>query len=331
MATATSRLRFRWLAATTFVVTYSLIVLGAVVRVTESGDACPDWPRCKGELIPPLESAVLIEFSHRLLASIVGLLIVATAIFAWRWQKNNLVRWGAIAAVLLVGGQIVLGGLTVLNDLPPSMVTAHLALASALLATLLVITLVSFEFQRADSSSRQESILAFRNLAVIAALAIFALMLTGSYVTGSGAGLAIRDWPLFNGSLLPDGGRLAMIHATHRIAAVVVGLLIAHVAGKAWRSYRWHRPVAFGAVLALVLYVAQVFVGASNVWTTLQPAAGAVHLGLAVGLWVVLTGVAVVAHLASQPVSSYEEEMIDQPTTRAVDPTAGTMPAGGAS
>ena len=324
-------MRFRWLAATTFVVTYALIVLGGVVRVTESGDACPDWPRCKGELIPPLEPAVLIEFSHRLLASIVGLLVVATAIFAWRWQRNNLVRWGATAAVLLVGGQIVLGGLTVLNDLPPSMVTAHLALASALLATLLIVTLVSFELQRADSSSRQVSITAFRNLAVFAALAIFALMLTGSYVTGSGAGLAVRDWPLFNGSLLPDGGRLAMIHTMHRLAAVAVGLLLAHVAGKAWRSYRWHRPVAFGAVLALVLYVTQVFVGAANVWTMLQPAAGAAHLALAVGLWVVLTGVAVIAHRASQPASSYEEEMIEQQSPHVAEPATGTLPAGGAS
>ena len=292
---------FRWLISTTCVATYALIVLGGAVRATGSGDACPDWPRCHGELIPPFESAVLIEFSHRLLASLVGFLVLATAVVAWRSLRHvPLIRWGSVAAVVLVGGQIVLGGMTVLNDLPSSLVTAHLALAAILLATLLGIVLVAFVPSTRDAVERQEGGAGFRNLAVFTAVAVFALMLTGSYVSGSGAGLAFRDWPLFDGRLLPEGGRLAMIHATHRLAAAAVGFLLLYVAARAWRSQPRHGLIAFASTLALALYVTQALVGAANVWTLLQPAAIAAHVALAAALWAALVVVALFAHVATQ-------------------------------
>jgi heme A synthase len=115
-------------------------------------------------------------------------------------------------------------------------------------------------------------------------------MLTGSYVSGSGAGLAFDDWPLFNGSFMPDGGRLAMIHATHRFAALAVGIVLAYLAYRAMRS--GYKPVLHGSLFALVLYVAQALVGAANIWTLLQPSAVAAHVALAAALWATLVIVA---------------------------------------
>jgi len=278
---------FRWLVLATIVATYGLIVVGGIVRATGSGDACPDWPRCHGELIPPLERDVLIEFSHRLLASLVGVLVLATAFGAWRWQRHNpIVRWGSLATVGLVGAQVVLGGVTVLSDLPSSMVMAHLALASMILAVLIGVAfaaLPALDVERRPEAARAAS---FRNIALVSALATLALMLSGSYVSGSGAGLAFRDWPLFDGSLMPEGGRLAMIHATHRFLAGAVGLLLAFVAVRAWQ---WgYRPAVAMSSVAFVLYVAQAMVGAANIWTLLQPAASGAHLALAVLLWAAL-------------------------------------------
>ncbi|MCH8849269.1 MAG: COX15/CtaA family protein [Chloroflexi bacterium] len=337
---------FRWLVLATGLTTFGLIVLGGVVRTTESGDACPDWPLCNGELIPAFDSAVLIEFSHRLLASIVGILVLAVAVWAWRSQRGRpLIVWGATAALLLVGFQIVLGGLTVLNDLPPDMVTAHLALAATLLATLGGLAVVSFDGGREGSEPRSDvpaaersRLESFRNLALVAALATFALMLSGSYVSGSGAGLAFSDWPLFNGSLLPGGGRLAVIHATHRLAAAAIGLFIAYVAVRAWRDRRALGLLAAGSMLALGLYVAQIFVGASNVWTLLQPAAGAAHLGLAVAIWttLVVLGVAaqVVAHPISERAATYERRgpgVTARGRETPVGAAPGTLSSGGSS
>ncbi len=326
---------FRWLSLVALATTYALVVLGGVVRATGSGDACPDWPRCHGQLIPPFETAVLIEFSHRLLASVVGFLVLAVAIVAWRNRRDYpVIAWAALTAVAMVIGQIVLGGLTVLNDLSPNLVLAHLAMASILLATLLVITFLAFaprpqalvprpETPAAQPARSPDRSIAFRNQAVLAAIAIFALMLTGSYVSGSGASLAYRDWPLFDGQLLPDGGRLAVIHATHRFAALLVGLFVAHVAAKAWRTQRDDKPVLYGAAFALTLYVAQAMAGAANIWTLLQPAAIATHLALAVALWATLVAVALFAHRAAQSAGE------TQPAARAAGPQTRAEPAAG--
>jgi heme A synthase len=317
---------FRWLALVTTITTYALIVLGGVVRVTDSGDACPDWPRCHGELLPPLETQVLIEFSHRLVASLIGVLIAATAIAAWRGRHTPLVRWGAVAAVVLVIGQIVLGGVTVLSDLHSNIVTAHLALASTLLATLVIVTIASFDPAAPVPDAAQRATAAsFRNLLAFAALATFALMLTGSYVSGSGAGMAFDDWPLFNGSLMPDGGRLAMIHATHRFAALAVGLIVLYVAARAWRTQRWHPPVLYAVLGALGIYVAQVFVGAANVWTMLQPSAAGAHLALATGLWAVLVGATFLAHRAVTWAGTPDRE---RAVARAIEPRAAAASGG---
>lgn len=284
---------FSWLAIVTTLTTYGLVVLGGVVRATDSGDACPDWPRCRGELLPPLDTNVMIEFSHRLVAVVIGLLILALALGAWRWQRGRATLvWGSTLALVLVVAQAILGGLTVINDLSPALVMAHLTTASALLLTLLFVTIESLDVSRASGGN--DDLARFHRLAGFAALATFGLMLTGSYVSGSNAGLAITDWPLFNGRWLPDGGRLVMIHALHRFVAMAIGLVLLLVAAEAWRSYRWHRPAVVGAMLALGIYVAQAMVGAANVWSKLAPAATAAHLALAMALLAVLASLAMI-------------------------------------
>ena len=289
------------MALLSVIATYALIILGATVRVTDSGLACPDWPRCQGQWIPTLEGHVLIEYSHRLAAASVGLIILGTAIVAWLWyRENRFVVAGSTIAVVLVTVQALVGGVTVNLELPDTIVALHLAIALIILAVLVATAIAAFRQRRlplSDTSALHSagSVGAVPALAAVTALATFGLILLGSYVANSGAALVYPDWPLFDGRLVSAGGRLADLHWAHRMMAVIVGLLVLGLAVQTWRQGR--RPALIAAMgCALVLYVAEVLVGASNIWFELATSVRIVHLALASALWVALVFTAVWAY-----------------------------------
>src|SRR6202035_2916244 len=169
---------FRALSVATALVTYALVVLGGGVRVSGSGLGCPDWPLCHGRLLPPLELHSIIEYSHRTTASLASALIVVTALVAWlalRRRRDILIP--ASVAAGLLGVQVVLGAITVVLELPPIIVLAHLATAMALLAAVCV-TAVATIVPRAPGGSDRGAV----KLARAAAGGTYLLILSGSLV-----------------------------------------------------------------------------------------------------------------------------------------------------
>lgn len=116
-----------------------LTMWGALVRTTGSGLGCPDWPLCHGRVIPPLEDpAAWIEWIHRLLAASATPLLALSAWIAWGKERRPDLYRPLLWALGLVFGQALLGGLTVILELPPTMVAVHLGLALSILALTLV-------------------------------------------------------------------------------------------------------------------------------------------------------------------------------------------------
>ena len=117
--------------------TYILIVIGGYVTTTNSGLGCGEsWPLCKGAVFPSLNNPeVVIELTHRLFNSVVGVFIVGLALVVWTKYrtKNNLVILSTASLVALIA-QVLLGMVTVTTSLNPAVSDAHLALASAILA-----------------------------------------------------------------------------------------------------------------------------------------------------------------------------------------------------
>lgn len=282
-------LDIRYLSILTVLCTYALIVLGATVRVTDSGLACPDWPRCHGQIIPPMETKVWIEFSHRLAAMSVGFLIAGLAASVWLWHRDKravVVTVTLAVAVLIV--QVLLGGATVNMELPETIVALHLATALILLSLLILTSVLAISWWRLAGRTEdgRPTFGPFAALLAATAAATFVLILIGSYVANTGASLVYPDWPLFDGKLTSAGGRLADLHYAHRLMAAGVGLLMAVALVQAWRE---RSAFVFRVMLAaFALLIAEVFVGASNIWFDLPEEVRVAHLALAAAVWSLL-------------------------------------------
>lgn len=296
------------------------ITLGGVVRVTGSGDGCPDWPMCYGQLVPPLDQAtidrlydgprtttprphnVLLEYSHRSVGSLVGLVILAAVVRVWvKHRDSSVVAWLAttcLALVAVVGG---LGGAVVLNDLDPAIRTVHLMLAE-IVALLAILALVAATYARPSTlnatrngtqgksspwvwgrvSDEHRSAL---NLAAVAAVLTLVALLSGSYAVWKEAGSVCASWPLCGGSIVPESG-LAWTHMTHRVLSLVSIVAVLVAGHRAWRLPNASGALRTAALGSVVLITAQMLMGAANPWTTFAEWARAGHLSMATLVWV---------------------------------------------
>jgi protoheme IX farnesyltransferase len=299
--------RFQRLALLTLATTYLLVVVGGVVRSTGSGLGCPDWPLCYEQLFAPAGDArAWIEWTHRALAALVGLLVLGVALLALRnYRHRREILWPSLAAVALTGSQAVLGKITVDTGNAGEWVTAHLATAMVLLGLLGYLVIRSRypgHLGPAGGSQRFTILLAFT------AATVYALLLFGSQVTASGAALVFPDWPLFRGSLLPSFSAdptlaaAELSHFLHRLVAAVVAVIVAFAAWVAWRRLdddlapASARPTLLALTgTAAALYAVQVIVGALQIFTSLAAWSVALHLALGAVIWLLLAAAVVYA------------------------------------
>jgi heme o synthase len=286
---------FRKLALITTAATVLLITIGGLVRASGSGLGCPDWPKCHGSWIPPLQAHALIEYSHRLTAAIVGGLILVTAFIAWlRFRSNRAIFWpalGALGVVLVQGG---VGRVVVEKELSSHLVALHFGISLTMLALLVILTVNAYlpGPGRFGSTAR---------LALVSATAIGAVLMLGAFVTQWNAALVFPDWPLMGGSLLPPLSQTtAIIHYLHRAAALLIGFLLAYNVFRFRRSHPEGSSVRTLAAATFFMWFAQVLVGAANVWTRSKPWAVAVHVLLGSLVWMSAVALAVAAYRTSR-------------------------------
>ncbi|MGH2663107.1 MAG: heme o synthase [Actinomycetota bacterium] len=278
----------RRLSTATAISTLALVAIGGVVRATGSGDACPDWPRCFGRYLPPLEFHTLIEYSHRLAAAITGLLILITAWVAWRRERRDpAVLWPIVVAVGVVLVQAAIGRLRIVGGARAAIVTLHFLVAMGLVA-LVMMTAAATRLRRPDPGQGDPTVdHGFRRLAWWTLAATLLLLAVGAYVRGEGAGLVFLDWPLMDGRLVPyletNGTVAAFVHRLLAAIVVVMGGVLA------WRARRVaHRGVRALAWLAFGLLVVQAGLGAAAVLTELSAPAVAGHVAGSSLAWAAL-------------------------------------------
>jgi protoheme IX farnesyltransferase len=325
--------RLRRLGWVTVGFTYFLVLVGGLVRITGSGEGCPDWPTCHGSLIPSFDEHTLIEYSHRLTASVVSFLVIALALAVLIWARKRRHVIPMMFAVGLLIVQIVLGAITVLYDLPQTIITAHLGTALALFGTLIVAAVLLR--QSVPVAGSFKSAQRFARLALTTAILTYGLLLSGSNVRGNSADLVCPGWPLCGRDNIPSSiMSLVYINLFHRFVAGIVGLFIIATIIYAWQRRREAPRLAAIALAAAVFFVIQVAVGAVMVLLGSHGVEGGYeasqgfHLAFATAVWGSTVALAVAAY-RDLPAKAEAEPPLETPAperewVRA--PVEGTQP-----
>jgi cytochrome c oxidase assembly protein subunit 15 len=254
--------------------TLGLIFAGGLVTSTGSGLAVPDWPLSYGQLMPPMVGGVAFEHGHRMAAATVGFLMLVLAVWIFRREQRRWVGLLAALAMLAVVLQGALGGLTVLLLLPPAVSVAHACLAQAFLCltvALAVVTGPAWIQMETGPPGRTPSPLLLRMVTALPAI-VFVQLVLGAVMRHTHAGLAIPDFPLSYGRLVPPLTTFpVIIHFAHRAWGVVVAVAAIGCAARVlveMRRTRGERLLVRPALIAAGLVLAQILLGGAIIWTT---------------------------------------------------------------
>jgi len=252
----------RNLLLTASLLTCLLIALGGVVCVTQSGKACPDWPGCFGRVIPPPQVNSIIEYSHRLVAALTGLLIIAAAVVGWLRARS--IRWVSrppVVAVVFLLAVIVFGALAVLRGIPPWM--AALDLGSALIVLALILTATVAAFARRANPALPDRLSyrsPFARLTLWTLAAVFITLDSAVLVAGPGSLTRCLGWPLYSQTLFAIDPHTWLQEARF-IVAGAAAILVAIVATQPWRTPRQPAPIRRAAAWMGGLFLFQLVAG----------------------------------------------------------------------
>lgn len=268
-----------WLRRFTKFVAFStlfLVFAGAMVTSTGSGLAVPDWPLSYGMVFPPMVGGIFYEHGHRMIAATVGFLTVLQAIWLQLREPKRRLRilgWCSVGAVIAQG---VLGGLTVLFLLPPAISIAHAGLAEIFFG--LNVSIAFFASQWFDRIRKTEKGDAPAGATTGLVLIVYAQILLGALMRHLGAGLAIPDFPLSMGHLIPPFTSAKIVaNFAHRAGALVVTIAVVSLYIRLLKFDMRHPLRQIGNMLILVL-PSQIMLGAYTVWSGKQAVITSLHV-----------------------------------------------------
>jgi cytochrome c oxidase assembly protein subunit 15 len=278
--------------------TVLLIVAGGLVTSTGSGLSVPDWPTSYGwpMFTFPLRhmvGGIFYEHGHRLIASAVGFLTIILAVWIWRAEPRRWVRllgFAALGAVILQG---VLGGITVLFFLPTLISTAHAGLAQVFFCLTVAIALVTSRSWSVPPAGGWVDDHTLRLAATTTTAVIYTQILLGATMRHADAGLAIPDFPLVFGGLVPPHWTPQIaIHYAHRVGALIATAAIYATAGHVWFHHADRPELSRPATLLAVLVLVQIALGGLIILTKKDVAINTAHVvsgALVLGTSLVLT------------------------------------------
>jgi len=262
--------------------TLFLIMAGGSVTSTGSGLAVPDWPLSYGTLFPPMEGGIFFEHGHRMIAGAVLVMTLILTVWLHRREERVWVRRLALAGMGALLLQAVLGGLTVLFLLPTPISVSHAGLAQLFFCLIVTIALVTSPGWREGHLEGPPPESGFvRSFSLVTTIVIYVQILLGAVMRHMGAGLAIPDFPLAYGGLLPPAWSSAIaIHFAHRLGAIAVTVCVVWLVARIARDLRGERMFVRPAVFLCILLVVQIALGAMTIWMRRNPIPTTAHVAV---------------------------------------------------
>lgn len=288
---------FNKLATFTAMLTLALITLGGYVHNSGSSLACPDWPLCFGQVMPKMEGGVLIEHSHRMLATLVGFAAILLVFFSHKIKsEHKCLNKMSIITLLAVIVQGILGGITVIYKLPPLISTLHLGLSQIFFAMTLYLSWAS---RSKRYSPRKPVPTKTKKLLTGVTVLLFFQVIIGAVIRHTGAGAACGlgpEYALFCIDDLSDGTTFwpldaaSRFHVFHRYFGILMIFII--VGGTLpvikWAKEQQLKTVRLLSVMCHITVLAQVLLGILSIITILEPHTVTLHLTFASVLFALL-------------------------------------------
>lgn len=341
-------LRFSRLLKAATILTFVIISFGSLVRAASAGLACPDWPLCFGQLVPAFDYQVFLEWFHRLLAGGLSILLIYALTMLLRSSTlRSAFGLQLFVALVLLGIQVVLGGLTVLKLLDAKTVAAHLINALLFMSVLVWMSIRSQQFAKTylavDQNKRESqhsihlqpqsfdlkrALQRFKRLAAVFWGFVFVQIAIGGMVSTNYAGLACPDFPKCHGQWIPPLNFHLWLQVIHRMVGVGVAFFSIFVAFAGWSSvnkyvasFRLHfgedytlndvfkRVIFIKRVVCIIPFMIclQIVLGVINVFYFLPTSITVLHLAHGVAIYVL--ALMVVIYLF-EPVFSNEWKMV---------------------
>jgi len=304
------KFEFRHLLLTAAIVTYIVIVMGVMTRVT-AGGSCPDWPTCYGSWIAPVQSNAFLEYIHRVVTVLAGLLGVTALIWGWRQSRQaRLIFFPLLLSAIAFSAEIAVSAAGVFGLLPNALESSlHLGLALLIFGLQLVAVSAAFQVQIPNRLHFRSP---FARLSRITLLAVFLLLLSGNLVSVSGATTYCEGWPLCD-----PQGLLGWLNLGHRAIVGVASLLVVILLVRAWQTQRSKPAILVSATATAVLLIAQALLGAADVAENFPPQLLALHLATSAAVFATITLTATFSGLANRTAGSEELEWIEWRTRSA--------------
>lgn len=252
---------------------FIVLLAGALVSQTGSGDGCgASWPLCHGELLPDGTIASFIEYNHRVVSGVTGLLVLALSYVMWRdYRHRPEIRLLAGLSVFFLVLQSALGAWVVLAPQPDWLLAIHFGVSLSAFAGVVLSGVLLYQMHGKGTGRHVPVSPQLRRWAWVSIIIIYLVVYTGAYVRHTNSDLACIDWPLCNGQIIPanlfgpEG-----IQFMHRLAALGGSLVVAYLLYLAYKERQRRPDIYRAAVLSMVLIVLQALAGGLVVLTRLQ-------------------------------------------------------------